>query len=231
MANKIIFLLLIIFCSNIYASDTKYSYIEAKYKFYYKKIKAGEMLLKIRNEKDNIEISTTYNGNIIAKLVARDFRQEISLVKFKNNKYFPLNYSYKDNKSSYNVNYKSKNEVNLSDEGADEGTENIIKSENEIHDPLYMLIKIMNSYPNIGNKFETISKGRLKTYNYNFLDNQTIIINEKKYSGYTAEYKSGRKTNNFFFSQNHKNLMVYTKISKNGDEKIRIELSEIVSIK
>ena len=54
-----------------------------------------------------------------------------------------------------------------------------------------------------------------------------IVIGDKKYSGYSAEYRSGNKTNYFFFSKEHKNLMVYTSIKKKGKEKIRIELSEI----
>ena len=229
--NKLIFLLLIIFSSNIYAGNMKYSYIEAKYKFYYKKIKAGEMLLKIKKEKDNIQISTTYDGNILAYLGNRDFRQEISLITIKDNKYFPINYTFEDNKSSYSIKYKSKKEIILLDDGADESMALSIKSKNEIHDPLYMLIKIMTNYPNINNKFETISKGRLKIYNYNFSENQTININKEVYSGFTAVHESGGKKNYYFFSQNHENLMVYTKISKNGDERLRIELSELVSIK
>ena len=53
---------------------------------------------------------------------------------------------------------------------------------------------------------------------------------DKKYIGYSAEYRSGNKTNYFFFSKEHKNLMVYTSIKKKGKEKIRIELSEIKRI-
>ena len=54
-----------------------------------------------------------------------------------------------------------------------------------------------------------------------------LSIHYKKYSGYSAEYRSGNKANYFFFSKEHKNLMVYTSIIKKGEEKIRIELSGI----
>ena len=83
--------------------------------------------------------------------------------------HFPINYTFEDNKSSYSIKYKSKKEIILLDDGADESMALSIKSKNEIHDPLYMLIKIMTNYPNINNKFETISKGRLKIYIYSLI--------------------------------------------------------------
>jgi hypothetical protein len=231
MIKKIIILIISLFLHSANAKNVNYSYIEAKYKFYYKNIKAGEMYLKIRKDKDRIEIDTLYDGNILAKLGNRDYRHERSTIQIKDNKYIPLNYFYKDNKSSYKISYNSSKEIILQDEGTNEDMALVINSKKDIHDPLLMLVKIMNSYPNIDNSFETISKGRLKTYNYSYKDNQTININNIKYEGFTAEYISGKKTNKYFFSKNHHNLMIQTKIIKKGDERLRIVLSEIISIK
>jgi hypothetical protein len=56
------------------------------------------------------------------------------------------------------------------------------------------------------------------------------MINDVKYNGYSAEYVTGNKINYFFFSKDHKNLMVYSSTKKNGKEKIRIELSKIKAL-
>ena len=100
MIKKIIILIISLFLHSANANNVNYSYIEAKYKFYYKNIKAGEMYLKITKDKDRIEIDTLYDGNILAKLGSRDYRHERSTIQIKDNKYIPLNYFYKDNKQS-----------------------------------------------------------------------------------------------------------------------------------
>ena len=227
MIKSIILLALIISFSTCSANDLNYSYIEAVYKFYYRNLKAGEMFLKISKNNKNINISTTYKGNILASIANRDFREEISNSIIKGKEFYPKNYSYKDNKSSYKIIYNSNKEAKL----IDEDMELLIKSENNIHDPLYLLVILMNKYPNVNSHYYTISKGRLKKYDFTYKDNQTITINYKNFQGYSAEYTSGKKTNFYFFSEEHKNLMVYTSIFKNNKEKLRIELSEIISIK
>ena len=81
MIKKIIILIISLFLHSANANNVNYSYIEAKYKFYYKNIKAGEMYLKITKDKDRIEIDTLYDGNILAKL-SRSFMPIISATKF-----------------------------------------------------------------------------------------------------------------------------------------------------
>ncbi len=230
MIKKILFISLIISFNTCCASDLKYSYIEAVYKFYYKNIKAGEMFLKISKNNNQLIINTTYKGNILASLANRDFREEISTIDIKEKEFHPKNYSYKDNKASYKILYNSKKEAKLV-EGIDESMTLLIQSKYEIHDPLYLLIILMNKYPNVKNEYHTISKGRLKKYSYTFKDNQKIAINDDSFIGYSAEYTSGKKTNYYFFSKEHKNLMVYTSILKNNKEKLRIELSKVILIK
>ena len=236
MIKSIVLLSLIISFSTCNANDVNYSYIEAVYKFYYKNLKAGEMFLKISKNDKNINISTTYKGNILASLANRDFREEISNSIIKGKEFYPKNYSFKDNKSSYKIIYNSNKEAKLIDEDS-EGMELLIESESNIHDPLYLLVILMNKYPNVNSYYYTISKGRLKKYDYTYKDNQTMTINNKKFQGYSAKYtspligSSGKKTNFYFFSEEHKNLMVYTSIFKNNKERLRIELSEIISIK
>ena len=230
MIKKILFLSLIIAFSTSNANDLEYSYIEAVYKFYYKNLKGGEMFLKISKDNNQLIISTTYKGNMLASIANRDFREEISTIEIKEKEFYPKNYSYKDNKASYKIFYNSKKEAKLVD-GIDESMTLSIHSENEIHDPLYLLIILMNKYPNVRNQYHTISKGRLKKYNYIFKDDQEMTINDNNFQGYSAEYTSGKKTNYYFFSKEHKNLMVYTSISKNNKERLRIELSKVILIK
>ena len=80
MIKKILFLSLIIAFSTSNANDLEYSYIEAVYKFYYKNLKGGEMFLKISKDNNQLIISTTYKGNILASIANRDFREEISTI-------------------------------------------------------------------------------------------------------------------------------------------------------
>jgi len=94
-----------------------------------------------------------------------------------------------------------------------------------------MLAILMNDFPNLKETYKVLSNKNIKNYNYNYNYNSSKIINDKEYKGYSAEYVSGNKTNYFFFSKNHNNLMVFTSIKKKGKEKIRIELLQIKNSK
>ena len=52
-------------------------------------------------------------------------------------------------------------------------------------------------------------------------------LKEKDFNCYSVEYKSGNKINYYYFSKDHKNLLISIKINKSGQEKIRIDLSDI----
>ena len=85
----------------------------------------------------------------------------------------------------------------------------------------------MKKYPNIENAYSVVSKKKLKIYDYKFNDNISYKIKEKDFNCYSVEYKSGNKTNYYYFSKDHKNLLISIKINKSGKEKIRIDLSDI----
>lgn len=223
MIRKIIIIILVTFSINAYVlGDTPYD-LEADYIFYYKNTTAGTMKLKIKNEDNKIKISTTYDGNFLAELANRGFREEISYVINENNYLYPKKYIYKDSIDSYEVNFDGNNVEIV---GEDSKIINF-KSSDRIYDPISMLLILMYRFPDVENTYNVISKKKLKVYDYKYKNNNSIVIGDKKYSGYSAEYRSGNKTNYFFFSKEHKNLMVYTSIKKKGKEKIRIELSEI----
>ena len=223
MIKKIIIILLITTSHHSYASSTKINNVEAKYVFYYKNIEAGTMVLKISSKENKIKTSTIYDGNFLAELANRGYREEASSMARKNNILRPLTYIYKDNKDSYEVFFKNKSVEIL---GPDQ--EDIIYEVNEtIYDPISLLVILMQDFPNVKKSYKVISKKNIKNYNYIYKKNSLKIINDKKYYGFSAEYLSGSKKNYFFFSENHNNLMVFTSITKKGKEKIRIELLEI----
>jgi len=223
MIKKIIIILLIAFSVNAYAYGNPDFNIEADYIFYYKGMTAGIMKLKIDDKDNKIKISTTYDGNFLAELANRGFREEISYVVKKNNYLYPEKYIYKDSIESYEANFDG-NSVEIISENIKSIN---FKASERIYDPISMLLILMSRYPDVKNKYNVISKKKLKVYDYKYKENTSIVIGDKKYSGYSAEYRSGNKTNYFFFSKEHKNLMVYTSIIKKGEEKIRIELSGI----
>jgi len=227
MIKKIIIILLITFSINSYSDSKKINNIEAKYIFYYKSMKAGTMILKINSEESKVKISTIYDGNFLAELANRGYREEVSYLTRKNNILAPSKYTYKDNKDSYVVVFKNKKiEISRSDQ------EKITYEVNEIiYDPISMLLILMQDFPNVKETYKVLSKKKIKSYNYNYKKNSLKKINDKEYEGYSAEYISGNKTNYFFFSKNHNNLMVFTSIKKKGKEKIRIELLEILNSK
>ena len=227
MIKKIIIILLITFSINSYADSKKINNVEAEYIFYYKNMKAGTMSLKINSKDDEVKISTIYDGNFLAELANKGYRAEVSYLKRKNDTLIPVKYLYKDNKDSYEVTFKNKNIEIL---GIDQ--EKIIYDVNEIiYDPISMLVILMQDFPNVRETYKVLSKKNIKNYNYNYKKSSSKIINGKEYTGYSAEYNSGNKTNYFFFSKNHNNLMVFTSIRKKGKEKIRIELLEIKNSK
>ncbi len=227
MIKKIIIILLITFSINSYADSKKINNVEAEYIFYYKNMKAGTMSLKINSKDDEVKISTIYDGNFLAELANKGYREEVSYLKRKNDTLIPVKYLYKDNKDSYEVTFKNKNIEIL---GIDQ--EKIIYDVNEIiYDPISMLVILMQDFPNVRETYKVLSKKNIKNYNYNYKKSSSKIINGKEYKGYSAEYNSGNKTNYFFFSKNHNNLMVFTSIRKKGKEKIRIELLEIKNSK
>jgi len=223
MIKKIIIILLIAFSVNAYAYGNPDFNIEADYIFYYKGMTAGIMKLKIDDQDNKIKISTTYDGNFLAELANRGFREETSYVVKKNNYLYPEKYIYKDSIESYEANFDG-NSVEIISENIKSIN---FKASERIYDPISMLLILMSRYPDVKNKYNVISKKKLKVYDYKYKENTSIVIGDKKYSGYSAEYRSGNKTNYFFFSKEHKNLMVYTSIIKKGEEKIRIELSGI----
>jgi len=223
MIKKIIIILLIAFSVNAYAYGNPDFNIEADYIFYYKGMTAGIMKLKIDDKDNKIKISTTYDGNFLAELANRGFREEISYVVKKNNYLYPEKYIYKDSIESYEANFDG-NSVEIISENIKSIN---FKASERIYDPISMLLILMSRYPDVKNKYNVISKKKLKVYDYKYKENTSIVIGDKKYSGYSAEYRSGNKTNYFFFSKEHKNLMVYTSIIKKGEEKIRIEFSGI----
>ena len=95
MIKKIIIILLIAFSVNAYAYGNPDFNIEADYIFYYKGMTAGIMKLKIDDQDNKIKISTTYDGNFLAELANRGFREETSYVVKKNNYLYPEKYIYK----------------------------------------------------------------------------------------------------------------------------------------
>ena len=226
MIKKIIIILLITLSFQSYASRAKVNNVEAKYIFYYKNMEAGTMILKINSIGNKIKISTIYDGNFLAELANRGFREETSTIQRKNNILRPFKYIYKDNKDSYEVFFKNKSVKIL-----DSGQEDIIIGVNEtIYDPISMLIILMQDFPNVNESYKVLSKKSIKNYHYIYKKNSSKIINDKKYYGYSAEYLSGNKKNYFFFSEKYNNLMVFTSITKKGKEKIRIELLEVKTL-
>ena len=190
-------------------------------------MEAGSMTLKISSKKNIVKISTIYDGNFLAELANRGYREEVSYLTRKNNILVPAKYLYRDNKDSYEVTFKNK-KIEIT--GTDQ--EKIKYEVNEItYDPVSMLAILMNDFPNLKETYKVLSKKNIKNYNYNYNYNSSKIINDKEYKGYSAEYVSGNKINYFFFSKNHNNLMVFTSIKKKGKEKIRIELLQIKNSK
>lgn len=223
IVKKFLIILLIIFCHNTNAESKHIKNLEASYIFYYKNTQAGIMTLKIQTENNKIRISTLYDGNFLAELANRGYREETAYVEIKENTIYPLKYIYKDTNESYEAIFKN-NTVEII---GDKKIKKVINYNEIIYDPISLLLLLMRDYPNLDIKYNVLSKKNLKIYDYIFKKNVSIRIKELDYNGFSAEYRSGNKTNIIFFSKNHKNLMVSTRIMKKGKEKIRIELSKI----
>ena len=223
IVKKFLIILLIIFCHNTNAESKHIKNLEASYIFYYKNTQAGTMTLKIHSENSKIRISTLYDGNFLAELANRGYREETAYVEIKEKTIYPLKYIYKDTNESYEAIFKN-NTVEII---GDKKIKKLINYNEIIYDPISLLLLLMRDYPNLDIKYNVLSKKNLKIYDYIFKKNAAIRIKELDYNGFSAEYRSGNKTNIIFFSKNHKNLMVSTRIMKKGKEKIRIELSKI----
>ena len=218
MYKKLLIITVLICSLTANAGNININHAEVNYNIFYKNTSAGTMTLTINNVNNQIIIKTIYDGNFIATLAGKGFREEISYISNIKNVLKPKKYTYKDNKESYEVIFNGNN-IEISNPRK--------KYEGIIYDPLYVLLMLMRNYPEVNKSFTVISKKNLKVYKYKYEDKKSIVINEKKYSGYSAEYATGNKINYFFFSREHKNLMVYSSTKKNGKEKIRIELSKI----
>ena len=220
------FILIVFTLSSLssYAIDSLKS-VDASYIFYYKNMAAGTMDLKINNEENKIIASTTYKGNFIASMFGKGSRTEVAQLERHKNKIMPINYSYKDNKNTYNIVFDVTGASIVS-----ESKDFYLSSKNTLYDPVSLLVVLMYSYPNFNQKYSVVSKKKLKEYNFSFKDNISYLIGEKRYNVFSAEYNRGRKTNYYFFSKDHKNLPVSIMVKKDGKEKIRIDLSKIKHI-
>ena len=75
MLRNTFFILLTIINLNTFANDSQ-SDLHASYIFYYKNMAAGTMDLKMQNDNNDFIVSTTYDGNFIASLASKGFREE-----------------------------------------------------------------------------------------------------------------------------------------------------------
>ena len=223
MFKKILIILFITQSVYIYAGEENLNNAEASYIFYYKNIEAGSMKLKIKSIGSEINITTKYDGNFLASLANKGFREETSFIEKRKQDFFPQRYTYIDEKESYEIIFNN-NEAEIS---SDSFPTLKLKSRNMLYDPISILVLLMKKYPNIENAYSVVSKKKLKIYDYKFNDNVSYKIKEKDFNCYSVEYKSGNKTNYYYFSKDHKNLLISIKIKKNGQEKIRIDLSDI----
>jgi len=216
---KTLLIIIVLICSFTANSENiNIKHVEADYNIFYKNTSAGTMTLTINNINNKIIVRTAYDGNFLAELAGKGYREEISYISNINNNLKPEKYTYKDNKESYEIIFNNNN-IEISNPKT--------IYEGEIYDPLFVLLTLMRDYPEVSDSYRVISKKNLKVYKYKYEDKKSIMIKDTKYSGYSAEYASGNKINYFFFSREHKNLMVYSSTKKNGKEKIRIELSKI----
>ena len=223
MFKKILIILFITQSVYIYAGEENLKNTEASYIFYYKNIEAGSMKLKIKSVGSEINIITKYDGNFLASLANKGYREETSLIQKRKQDFFPQKYTYIDDKESYEIIFNNNEAKILSDSSPALK----FKSRNILYDPISIFVLLMKKYPNIENAYSVISKKKLKIYDYKFHDNVFYKIKEKDFNCYSVEYKSGNKTNYYYFSKDHKNLLISIKIKKNGQEKIRIDLSDI----
>ena len=146
--------------------------------------------------------------------------------KRKDGNLIPKRYTNVDDKESYEVIFEGKRAKIISD-----SSETIsLESRNLIYDPISMLVLLMQNSNYADQAYSVISKKKLKIYDYKFRNDVIYSINGKDFNCYSAEYTSGNKTNYYFFSKDHNNLLISMRIDKNKKEKIRIDLSDIHSL-
>ena len=80
MLNKFIIAGLIFLNTNTFAGEMLLNNVVANYAFFYKNISAGTMQLKIQSKNNEVQISAKYDGNFLAELANRGYREEISLL-------------------------------------------------------------------------------------------------------------------------------------------------------
>ena len=80
MFKKILIILFITQSVYVYAGGENLDNAEASYIFYYKNIEAGSMKLKIKSVGSEINITTKYDGNFLASLANKGYREENSLI-------------------------------------------------------------------------------------------------------------------------------------------------------
>ena len=164
MFKKILIILFITQSVHIYAGEENLNNAEASYIFYYKNIEAGSMKLKIKSIGSEINITTKYDGNFLASLANKGFREETSFIKKRKQDFFPQRYTYIDEKESYEIIFNN-NEAEIL--GNSFPTVKL-KSRNMLYDPISILVLLMKKYPNIENAYSVVSKKKLKIYDYKF---------------------------------------------------------------
>ena len=78
MIRKSIILVFLLLSPFATSKDIKLSEVEANYVFYYKNIEAGIMQLKLKKNENQILLSTVYDGNFLAAIANKGFREEIA---------------------------------------------------------------------------------------------------------------------------------------------------------
>ena len=61
------------------------------------------MKLKIKSVGSEINIITKYDGNFLASLANKGYREETSLIQKRKQDFFPQKYTYIDEKESYEI--------------------------------------------------------------------------------------------------------------------------------
>ena len=124
-----------------------------------------------------------YDGNFLAELANRGYREETAYVEIKENTIYPLKYIYKDTNESYEAIFKN-NTVEII---GDKKIKKLINYNEIIYDPISLLLLLMRDYPNLDIKYNVLSKKNLKIYDYIFKKNVSIRIKELDYNGFSAE--------------------------------------------
>ena len=160
MLSKFILIVLILINVKALADEVPLNNIVANYALFYKNIDAGTMRLEIQSNNNYVQIRTKYDGNFLAELANRGYREEISLLKKEMSDLKIEKYSYTDEKDAYNAIYEDINKVKIIDE---KNSQNFyLNSDEIIYDPLSLLLHLMTKYPNVKDSYNVISKKALK---------------------------------------------------------------------